>query len=939
MSVPSQTPYNIYTANGLTTVFAYQFMIMAAGDLDVSVNGTSIASGFTVQGAGQTGGGQVVFTEPPANGDTVMLLRKLTIKRDTDYQDNGDLLAETINADFDRLWLAMQQAFLSDSLSLKRPLLGGPYNAGGLKIINLQDPTNPQDAATKDWVDQQYSVPTSEAKQAAAEAKEARDESREIADKFGDVDGAVTAAGNSAAAAASSADSAAASADRAESVADVYGTYPDTSTGLAAVAEGQYFRVPQGVSNNISFKYYRKVGGAAVEVAALPGAAAVDAKSITSGDIFSVISARGAGLNGGSSIIDAANRTIGIIVPAGSTGSSSYFCADIPAVPLRSRQVRITQVYIATAEWLNTVNVNELHAQSRKGTVVSTLSVTDYVITQYGNTITQSGTVTVPSDADYIGLAVQYASNAAVKSSDMSIQLTQVAYTMHAQNEALPTENDGMLELRLSPVKESVIKAQTTADSGLLTSGNVWGLNTASRGTSQVFNGAEKITDSSGGAIGLHIPANAGTGQSSYLTAWMSAAGMSGRTINIIAIYETSAAWSTNPAPNTLALQVLRGSSTVNISIGSGVTRTITQSGTTMTIALQYTVDPSDINIGICYQIAGGNAIRDYERSMQVQSISYSLLPGEGRTRNDAMLAVYVAAEIAKIDTGSKGYSVVKTVKPVGGDYTHPKLALDAITDASASKRYCIAVYPGEYTGYAEWATKDYVDIIGIGRREEIIVRYDSGDSANENTVRNTSLFWMASETLLKNITWKLKNGRYVIHMESNGARPDITMAIEDCSVIHEGNASNTYWWQPSQYGVGAGLSAGNTVRLRNSYFEGRGGGFSYHTPNNRVDYTKPITVDAEGCTFKNTRTLANTGYPYEGAFWIKPITKGAADTCRLVGNTFIGGDVYYSTGEWLDTTDTTTNRAQVQVWGHGNAGFSFYSDVPYTPNMTGINQ
>ncbi|HFT4517405.1 TPA: phage tail fiber protein, partial [Klebsiella pneumoniae] len=137
MSVPNQTPYNIYTANGLTTVFAYQFMIMNAGDIEVSINGTPQTSGYTVQGAGQTGGGQVVFMTPPANGSVVMLLRKLVIKRDTDYQDNGDLLAETINADFDRLWLAMQQAFLSDSLSLKRPLLGGPYNAGGLKIVSL----------------------------------------------------------------------------------------------------------------------------------------------------------------------------------------------------------------------------------------------------------------------------------------------------------------------------------------------------------------------------------------------------------------------------------------------------------------------------------------------------------------------------------------------------------------------------------------------------------------------------------------------------------------------------------------------------------------------------------------------------------------------------------------------------------------------------------
>ncbi|HBY9797801.1 TPA: hypothetical protein MJA66_23540, partial [Klebsiella pneumoniae] len=275
MSVPSQTPYNIYTANGLTTVFAYQFMIMTAGDLDVSVNGTSITGGFNVQGAGQTGGGQVVFTAPPTNGDTVMLLRKLTIKRDTDYQDNGDLLAETINADFDRLWLAMQQAFLSDSLSLKRPLLGGPYNAGGLKIVNLQDPTNPQDAATKAWVDLQYSVPTSEAKQAAAEAKEARDESREIADKFGDVDGAISAAEAARDAAQSSASSAGVDADRAEAAAesaeaviDVKGTYPDIAQGLANTVDGDYFRVivPATAGTGILFIWYRNVAGSAVYI-------------------------------------------------------------------------------------------------------------------------------------------------------------------------------------------------------------------------------------------------------------------------------------------------------------------------------------------------------------------------------------------------------------------------------------------------------------------------------------------------------------------------------------------------------------------------------------------------------------------------------------------------------------------------------------------------
>lgn len=715
-----------------------------------------------------------------------------------------------------------------------------------------------------------------------------------------------------------------------------YMTLTDAQADIANIPVNSTTYVRSQDGSALADEYMNVAGTLTATGRRIPSQQAVDMKAITSGDIFSSLSPRGSALAGGSVITDAANRIIGLLVPAGSTGASSYFCSDIPAAELRGRTIRITQIYTATDNWLTTTNRGSLIAQSRAGGSVSTLSVTDYSVTQVGNTITQVGTVIVPANADYVGLAFQYASNATAKSADMSIQLAQTGYIMQPVSGSVVTQNDGMLALRLAPLSAAVIAAQATANSALLTSGNVWGDNVSARGTGTAMNGAATILDSSGNVVGLSIPANAGTAQGSYVTSWMSAEGLSGYTLNIIATFTTSAGWSTDPAPNTLALQVRRSSGQVNIAVGSGATRTITQNGATMTIAIQYAVDPADIDIGVCYQVAGGNSAKSYDRSMQTQSISYSVEPESGHTRNDAMLAVLIRAAIAS-GLGNK-QKITVTVKPSGGDYAHPKLALDHITDATALKQYVIAVYPGTYTGYAEWATKDYVDIIGIGRKEEITVSYDSGDSATEAVVRNTSLMWMASETLLKNLTLKIKNGRYCIHMESNGARPDITLAIEDCSIIHEGNASNTYWWQPSQYGVGAGLSEGSTVRLRNSYFEGRGGGFSFHTPNNRVEYTKPITVDAEGCTFKNTGTLSNTGFPYDGSFWIKPITKGAADTCRLVGNTFIGGDVYYSTGEWLDTADTTTNRAQVQVWGYGNAGFVFYSDVPYTPNMTGIN-
>ncbi|KJO99697.1 phage tail fiber protein [Enterobacter hormaechei] len=149
MSVPNQTPYIIYNANGLTTVFPFEFYIINAGDIQVSINGTTVTSGYSVSGTGNVGGGDVTFITPPASGSVVMLERVVPTYRLTDYQDNGDLLADTVNKDFDRLWMAIQRSFIYLGLALRRPLLGGPYNAEGYRISQTADPVDDQDVVTK----------------------------------------------------------------------------------------------------------------------------------------------------------------------------------------------------------------------------------------------------------------------------------------------------------------------------------------------------------------------------------------------------------------------------------------------------------------------------------------------------------------------------------------------------------------------------------------------------------------------------------------------------------------------------------------------------------------------------------------------------------------------------------------------------------------------
>ncbi|EEO7205270.1 hypothetical protein G6K67_001354 [Salmonella enterica subsp. enterica serovar Rubislaw] len=154
MSIPVQTPFNLYIANGSTTVFPYRFLLTQASDLHVTANGKTISSGFSVFGEGNQSGGQVTFSTPPINGTKIAILRNIPLRRDTEYQDNGDLLASTINADFDRLWMAVQGVNAATNLALSRSGQDVDYyDAKGMAITGLKDPVNPQDAVTKKVLD------------------------------------------------------------------------------------------------------------------------------------------------------------------------------------------------------------------------------------------------------------------------------------------------------------------------------------------------------------------------------------------------------------------------------------------------------------------------------------------------------------------------------------------------------------------------------------------------------------------------------------------------------------------------------------------------------------------------------------------------------------------------------------------------------------------
>lgn len=127
MAIGSGVPYNEYTGNGVSTVYAFGFTLLDADDLVVTINGV-VTSAYTVSGLGVAAGGSITFSAAPANGASVLLERSIALVRTTEYQNNGDLQAATVNDDFNRLWLAVQQSQsgLGGLTSALRVSSGGP---------------------------------------------------------------------------------------------------------------------------------------------------------------------------------------------------------------------------------------------------------------------------------------------------------------------------------------------------------------------------------------------------------------------------------------------------------------------------------------------------------------------------------------------------------------------------------------------------------------------------------------------------------------------------------------------------------------------------------------------------------------------------------------------------------------------------------------------
>tara|TARA_B110000977_G_scaffold199839_1_gene288426 strand:+ start:1850 stop:2551 length:702 start_codon:yes stop_codon:yes gene_type:complete len=131
MTVTANTTRNDYIAGSSQNVYAYTFQLNDATDVTVLLGSVeqTLNTHYTVQNVGSGSGGTITFTlvdgnnNPifPPQGTDINIFMSMDLDRDTAYQANGAFLANEVNNDYDRLWLAtnQQQTAINRTLRLK----------------------------------------------------------------------------------------------------------------------------------------------------------------------------------------------------------------------------------------------------------------------------------------------------------------------------------------------------------------------------------------------------------------------------------------------------------------------------------------------------------------------------------------------------------------------------------------------------------------------------------------------------------------------------------------------------------------------------------------------------------------------------------------------------------------------------------------------------
>ena len=246
------------------------------------------------------------------------------------------------------------------------------------------------------------------------------------------------------------------------------------------------------------------------------------------------------------------------------------------------------------------------------------------------------------------------------------------------------------------------------------------------------------------------------------------------------------------------------------------------------------------------------------EGAKDIRDLSYSQYPAGTFYGFNINGVIYPFAET----TGTIEYIDLKvgTDKP----YQTIKQALDAVVASGPNRIYTIVLDDGTYDfSMLGYKLPDYVHIKSAsGEPTRCIIRGDVPDSADDNTITQTSTINVSRNNNFEGITVTGRNCRYVIHDESSGVDRNWTRLVKNCRFIHYGNKGARDYrtqhggdaskvWQVTR-AWGEGASEGSYSQYDNCYFESPVQPWYVHEPN-ATDSTKPYHRVHNNCTFVST--------------------------------------------------------------------------------------
>lgn len=596
----------------------------------------------------------------------------------------------------------------------------------------------------------------------------------------------------------------------------------------------------------------------------------------------------------------------GLTIPTGQTGNSSFIqgrwtLPDLVKSGNTGRTLRVVLGFTTSATF--TRSFNPLYFQVFAG----------------GSAAVRAATITSKRDGDRLVYTADYVlqgdetalypylqiAGSPITSTAETITLTDFSYLWATSKSPSLTVLDEAISSRDAVVLASAKSASAISDGNALTD------------LTMSFNAVLGATVL--GSYGLSI-ASGQTGNGSFIQGRWTVDGASkiGQKIRLAIGFDISATFSR--VFNPLVFQVRLGAT--NATRTSSATTTIKRSGTRLIYTSEYVLQGDETGLWPYLQIAGAAVTSSVETiSMTDFVVSYPNPVKDTLSANDEALARRIAAG-AELPVAYGGIPALRhkarrTVAASGGDYTSPGVAVAAITDATAAKRYAVSVAAGTYED-AEWTDKDYVDFIGVSCDESIIKFHQPNDTTGA-LIEAKSAILMRHMSRLEGLKVTVQNGRYGIHLESNGLLPNRLQEIINCYVEHLGNddAPANYWG--AQYAIGSGVSSGQVIRIEGTTaLSKRRGGFSYHT---NVNFLAPSRVELIRSRFLARQEGLNS-------FEYKPLGSFQADTCYAEGCVF-GGDIAMSPDPWLQTAlaKQPADHNEITLTGHSNSATVFKNE------------